>query len=638
MPVRSPHKMNGTSKFLTLLTATNSPITLFYRPCCFLHRRSLTFSRCLSTSPHRLTGISSDHLSSIRTPLTTFRRQFQSEALPVSSTHSSFSSISHPWQEWCNLIHAISAAVKVEELGVTPEDDGFVAYEQLPYDFLQAASACLAFARQRPNLLGLLSKRDIEVVVSNGTPFLFRTALETARRMRAFLGIDGNHALDRGDVHTIDIMKYIISYASNPAGSPGCNTVYSRELLETSIRILLHQLVEVGWGPPPGVLSPPGVYQFSGRAGETARPAGQNIVMKRGDWICPKCNFMNFARNIECLECEELRPRRQLTGGEWECPKCDFFNYGRNMVCLRCNSKRPAEASFNSDTKSSGDAYYKTETDEMFSENEPKAQSRFSKINDTAADEEADFPEKKLVVSTTKKTTLERRLPNSAYEGNSVRPREQVLNNGFTEDEDKEREKAAKPESWFTKMEKLHNEFPEIMQKKDYSSLTSRMNKREINKDFVPFVPFPPGFFATKETQSPDDKLDKDIGGTEKDTASNSKQNPRNSGWTGMSLEGSGVEGGEDPLDMSEEAKTKRWFKRVSQIKDISELGEIPDEDFPSIMPMRKGINRFVVSKRKTPMERRLTSSTQYRRNLPDVSSKDEPMRKENNDNNNETK
>ncbi|KAL0298842.1 UNVERIFIED_CONTAM: Zinc finger protein VAR3, chloroplastic [Sesamum radiatum] len=75
-----------------------------------------------------------------------------------------------------------------------------------------------------------------------------------------------------------------------------------------------------------------------------------------------------------------------------------------------------------------------------------------------------------------------------------------------------------------------------------------------------------------------------------------------------------------DPLDMSEEAKAKRWFKCVAQIKDISELSQIPDEDFPSIMPMRKGVNRFVVSKRRTPLVRRLTSQ-QYRRNLPIVSS-----------------
>jgi hypothetical protein len=75
-----------------------------------------------------------------------------------------------------------------------------------------------------------------------------------------------------------------------------------------------------------------------------------------------------------------------------------------------------------------------------------------------------------------------------------------------------------------------------------------------------------------------------------------------------------------DPLDMSEEAKAERWFRRAAQITNVEDLVNIPDEDFPAIMPMRKGVNRFVVSKRKTPLERRLTSP-QYRRNLPVVSS-----------------
>ncbi|CAK9150177.1 unnamed protein product [Ilex paraguariensis] len=78
--------------------------------------------------------------------------------------------------------------------------------------------------------------------------------------------------------------------------------------------------------------------------------------------------------------------------------------------------------------------------------------------------------------------------------------------------------------------------------------------------------------------------------------AGNSPTSPENqnvrSGWTGKSLEGSAVKES-NPLDMSEEAKAER----------------------------------FVVSKRKTPLERRLTSP-QYRRNLPIVSS--DPMKKEN--------
>ncbi|VFQ91058.1 unnamed protein product [Cuscuta campestris] len=432
-------------------------------------------------------------------------------------------------------------------------------------------------------------------------------------------------------------MKYILSYASNPAGSPGQNPVYSRKLLETSIRNLLQELVEVGCGTPAAILPPRKAHPFLGIAGEAPRFAGQNIVMKKGDWICPMCSFMNFARNLKCLECEEPRPRRQLTGGEWECPKCDFLNYGRNVACLRCDSKRPAVASFNTvNNSSSGNAHYRTVNRDRFSSSEENAQKWFIKandasgINDTSADGDI-FPEmimplrkeeNKSVVSATRKTLLERRLANSQHKGNSV-------NSILPEEEEEDKERAEKSgNNWFKKMEELHDDFPETVQTND-DSLTTPMNKRETDKDFVPFVPFPPGFFATKETH---DKLENDIGGsshTDNDHASHAKQNPRRSVWTGKSLEGCGVkEEANDPLDMSEEAKTERWFRRVAQIKDISELSQIPDEDFPSIMPMRKGVNRFVVSKRKTPLERRLMSS-QYKRNLPAVRSTGDFVEKE---------
>ena len=299
------------------------------------------------------------------------------------------------------------------------------------------------------------------------------------------------------------------------------------------------------------------------------------------------------------------------------------------------------------------------------------------------------------------------------------------------------KEQAEKSERWFKKVAELHDvadlssaisdeDFPEIMpmrkgenrfvvSKKKDRSLTSPTYKRRMamdqagNSNFVPFVPFPPDYFAKKpEEQQPNDadstqkvtgeetsltsstsekklseKLDDGIRNkhyrepTENQTKSpgswnsgssensvgthyrqpttenqmnspgswNSSSSPQThttnldessarrlpenlndrQGWTGKSLEGSAVKE-PDPLDMSEEAKAERWFRRVAQIKDISELSQIPDEDFPSIMPMRKGVNRFVVSKRKTPLERRLTSP-QYRRNLPVVSS--EPVKKE---------
>lgn len=318
------------------------------------------------------------------------------------------------------------------------------------------------------------------------------------------------------------------------------------------------------------------------------------------------------------------------------------------------------------------------------------------------------------------------------------------------ESNDREKEQAEKSERWFKRVAELHNvtdlasaisdeDFPEIMpmrkgenrfvvNKKKDRSLTSPTYKRRMAMDqgsktnYVPFVPFPPDYFAKKDKPQQDgtaDMANKALGATtssskipeklpeklddaqwkglsndhvqqtekkptimkswsselsrenlsenktgaiselptrvsqnadpnsstkdgssggysEKETSNNTpnlmgsspqaseNENIRET-WTGKSLEGSAVKE-PNPLDMSEEAKAERWFRRVAQIKDISELSQIPDEDFPSIMPMRKGVNRFVVSKRKTPLERRLTSP-QYRRNLPIVSP--DPVKKE---------
>ncbi|CAI9765721.1 unnamed protein product [Fraxinus pennsylvanica] len=745
-------------------------------------------------------------------------------------------------------------------------EDAFVVYEELSEDFVRNAAYCLGFVRDRPNLLGLLSRREIEVVVSNGTPFLFKGALDTARRMRKFLGTDGGMVLESDKASMVDLMKYILSYASNPSLSSERNGLYSKELVELSVRNLLHELGKLSSGPP-NMNMPASEEQFPGGYGQTSRPLKQNIEMKRGDWICPKCNFMNFARNVKCLECEGPRPTRQLTGGEWECPQCDFFNYGRNLVCLRCDCRRPGVALSNTgDTRSGSGRHWdftsKTNTDSLLAANEERAQQWFSKNSQISNVSDGE----NLSVVSTRNAPLERRLAssqnqtmdkgypegaNKALDTSVNRSLDQILGrssrvsgredkgivSGETTDispptlqsgsssyrnsqersskyipfvplppdmfskkdqnskiengekvgtesyvsdssevsnqssstvgsesqhlgeifqfsknsaseppsQGKEKEQTEKSEIWFKKIAKLHDskdlpsaisdkDFPEIMpmrkgenrfvvSKKKNHSLTSPAYKRQVavdqanNTNFVPFVPFPPDYFARKDTQQPDgadsstnsssessscstaesfsEKLDgprysvSDTNTTlrkvdqlassvnsklSRDYVASPSENPKpnssdpqttvsdnqmdkysgkgdapqffqpgaaagspkpsenhqvRSGWTGKSLEGSAVKE-PDPLDMSEEAKAERWFRRVAQIKDISELSQIPDEDFPSIMPMRKGVNRFVVSKRKTPLERRLTSQ-QYRRNLPIVRS--DPTNKENNNN-----
>ncbi|KAL7093102.1 hypothetical protein ACP275_11G022300 [Erythranthe tilingii] len=599
--------MGGATRFMTLLTA---PFPTLRPSLIIIHRR---FSS-IATTPFRLLTLYPPSKTKTRTRLLgkSFHSQPSNNAftLPASAAQQQNH---HPWPEWNNFLDLLSNGqgfASPENLGIPPED-AFVVYEELTDDFVAAASTSIAFARARPDLIRSLSRRNIEAVVSNGTPFLFKSALDTARRMRAFLGTDGSNVSDFDKANTVDLMKYILSYASNPTVSPERNGLYSRELVDSSVRSLLHELVAVCRGVQIGKMPASG-HQFSGQA---QRPFGQNIEMKRGDWICSKCNFMNFAKNTKCLECEETRPKKQLSGGEWECPACTFFNYGRNAVCLRCDCRKPGAPLLNNTNNSqlgsvyNGDHSYKT-----------------NQNNVPIVGENFQFPK------------------------DSTSPIGTQNKEGGPQGE--------KSERWFKKIAELHDvndspsavpdkDFPEIMpmrkgenrfvvNKNKDRSLTSPKYKRQESMDqanssnFVPFVPFPPNYFSKNETVN-DEKTtprvsdNDDVAVSESGGGSSELSGNR---WTGKSLEGSAVKEA-NPLDMSEEAKAERWFKRVAQIKDISELSQIPDEDFPSIMPMRKGVNRFVVSKRKTPLERRLTSQ-QYRRNLPVVSS--DSVKKESDD------
>ncbi|KAH6828626.1 hypothetical protein C2S53_006624 [Perilla frutescens var. hirtella] len=751
--------MGGATRFMILLTAPFPPL----RPSLILLHRRIS---SLSITPPRLHTLSSP--SKLKTLAPQTASCFHSQ--PINNTYAHQSSATqqqqqhhhHPWPEWTNFINILSngQGYSAPEGDRIPPEDAFVVYEKLTDDFVSSAAACIAFARARPDLLGLLSRKDIEAVVSNGTPFLFKSALDTARKMRAFLGADGSNVSEADKARTIDVVKYIISYASNPAASSERNGLYSRELVDSSVRNLLHEMVTVCGGVPTGYMPAAG-HQFSGGDRHIPKTFGQNIEMKRGDWICQKCNFMNFARNIKCLECEELRPKKQLTGGEWECPQCNFFNYGRNVVCLRCDCRRPGAPLFNNS--------YSQNIETKFS---PLSQSGSSDIQHPGSSNSNHVPFVPLPVDAfprrgqtsesdnVNKVPLEPINTTSSDVGNqaTISSNSQGLswNHQFAKDstsqtniQNNETEQTQKSERWFQRMAELQNvkdlpsavsdeDFPEIMpmrkgenrfvvSKKKDRSLSSPQYKRQVamdqanNTNFVPFVPFPPGYFANKETEQhsgPDssvktvsetdklnvkhgmadssavprkdqnamssvnsqfsetgpgvsevarthnrstsstarfagDNLTHPSGNTVQSSSTShtmnsttrpggysgsgnasgaSSQPPKNenvrTGWSGTSLEGSAVKE-TDPLDMSEEAKAERWFKRVAQIKDISELSQIPDEDFPSIMPMRKGVNRFVVSKRKTPLERRLTSQ-QYRRNLPIVTNN--PLKKEGDD------
>lgn len=815
---------------------------------------------------------------------------------------------SYSWPEWSKLAdHLLAKGYSQRQVTPGDQDDSKLTDEDLPEEFLRAAEACLGFARERPDILRLLTKKYIKAVVDNGSPILFKNGDKSVSRMKLFLSGDESTVLEPGKAQTVDIMRYLLSYMYKPFSSSNGNQLKDSESVETSVRKLFLELFNFSgtvWGSklPESTKTelPLGHEQLS-------RPPGQSIEMKRGDWICKKCTFMNFARNMSCLECGEARPKRQLTGAEWECPQCDFFNYGRNKSCLRCDHKRPGDVLLNS-TPAAGVIHNgSSNTQQNFSvcKQDSHGGSSVRSVSDDTSDSISRSLDRILGRSSTPSENMsapgdnnasalghfrssqlrqnmasQRRNPDSIpfvplpqdmlrkteESNNGVQQSSdtgaasspntsELIDSLFKTSEDSLKSGNSKESSdaslrWSKTVAELENakdpanavsddDFPDIMpirkgenrfvvSKKKDRSLTSHAYKRRLameqanNYNSVPFVPFPPGYFAKKDNQpaadssAPLDEVetlpkeqgdqelgisdqgfaeygddysglnlnqnnsnssygiptgnssssqpidrswdswretmnrtqkssafednasygspylttqpDNNLGKPSGDTANSAKQSanswnnntsyesqtpntyanynslsaeytensnkPSNNSWNNKnssyggtianssrppinnrsnsssfggstanstqlsssswsdnrgsssgsvqannqsvgspgkfpsggysdkSLEGSCVKE-LDPLDMSEEAKAERWFRRAAQIKDISELSQIPDEDFPEIMPMRKGVNRFVVSKRKTPLERRLTSP-QYRRNLPIVSSEPE--------------
>lgn len=78
-------------------------------------------------------------------------------------------------------------------------------------------------------------------------------------------------------------------------------------------------------------------------------PYNTRVAKHEGDWDCPSCGNMNFARRMTCngSNCNvEKRPEFVRRGqeimkggpktkmpGDWDCPKCGNMNYGRRSEC-----------------------------------------------------------------------------------------------------------------------------------------------------------------------------------------------------------------------------------------------------------------------------------------------------------------
>ncbi|CAA7400874.1 unnamed protein product [Spirodela intermedia] len=319
--------------------------------------------------------------------------------------------VPHQWPEWETFLEmlktkghfdgAISGNEEVDEGGGS--GGGGAAVNSASADFNRVKIACLTFARERFDLLRSLPVEDIQAIVECGCPSIHRKPTNSGKRLRAYLmlnesdvcgGCSLRGSCDRANLvlkdeegaRTVDIVRIILCYAADPSLLSRFEAS-RRGHLEGSIRSLLSKLSKLSDTPVDPALREatrkrPSQKEQPRRSKASENARSQNVEMKRGDWVCSKCNFLNFSRNLRCMECgfdgpkrvdfgevemkkgdwtcpecqfmnfarnrecrrcQERRPQRELNPGEWECPSCDFLNYRRNKICLKCSHERPSE-------------------------------------------------------------------------------------------------------------------------------------------------------------------------------------------------------------------------------------------------------------------------------------------------------
>ncbi|VAH95175.1 unnamed protein product [Triticum turgidum subsp. durum] len=249
-----------------------------------------------------------------------------------------------------------------------------------------------------------LPKKDIQAIVECGCPNIFRKAVSSAKRLREFVQVDEGDACSvcklRGScdkayvipkaeeaARTVDVVRILLTYAIDPATLSGENSVGGG--VQESARKLLSDMTMLCDTTIDPSLPKPVIHTYSKQDSSTKPDKGKQssrvsagkgretavTEMKKGDWLCSKisdfleihilsdkslggipeqgwdasCNFLNFARNRQCLECKVDGPKKieaatsEMKMGDWICPGCDFVNFRRNQECKKCSHDRPED-------------------------------------------------------------------------------------------------------------------------------------------------------------------------------------------------------------------------------------------------------------------------------------------------------
>ncbi|KAG5383219.1 hypothetical protein IGI04_034689 [Brassica rapa subsp. trilocularis] len=291
----------------------------------------------------------------------------------------------HPWPEWMELMEVLvkqnyfdlrrqrddddEDEMMVHSLGidVSPSSSSNVGAALLQ-DFRAVQNACVNFGKDRFDILRSLSRNDIQILVGHGCPATDRKVVFSGKLLRKRVHLDEGDVCSscslrnscekaflltnkEDEARTLDLMKILFTYGFDPLNDTVVTnkSLLKKKSVKTVVRKLLHEVVKLSKVPIDPNLTPPVIKKAPPKVKQPPPPPKRrvgrdDVEMKKGDWLCPKCDFMNFAKNTICLQCDAKRPKRQLLPGEWECPECNFLNYRRNMACFHCDCKRPPDA------------------------------------------------------------------------------------------------------------------------------------------------------------------------------------------------------------------------------------------------------------------------------------------------------
>ncbi|CAN4111124.1 unnamed protein product [Withania somnifera] len=255
----------------------------------------------------------------------------------------------HPWPEWIQFMERLvqqnyfdhkrkHEEKMIEDLGFSvadiAEDEGF----DFTRDWKTVQTAILNFGKDRFDILRSLLRQDLQILVGYGCPSTDKKVVFSAKLLRKHVQLDEGDVCSscnlrssceraylltnkEDEARTMDVMRILLAYGFDAInGSVVNENLMKKKSVKTVVRKLLHEVVKLSAVPIDPNLPPP--------------------VFKNH---LQRCDFMNFAKNTICLQCDANRPKRQLLPGEWECSQCNFLNYRRNVVCFHCECKRPAD-------------------------------------------------------------------------------------------------------------------------------------------------------------------------------------------------------------------------------------------------------------------------------------------------------